>query len=170
MLVIHLLVTWCTQGCSVWTIIVIIGKWAPGRAGYRVIINSIYSLLSPDSQLHTEPRPRLTSHNWNRSKKSGYNHNNWLRWDELYSNSEKERRGRLSECLFDHFSSLVTRSQARPLQTGSIHSLQSNSGRAWADKRGKHSNNHTRITSEEQEPASRLIWVTTAQARPEGQT
>ena len=103
MWVIHLLVTWCTQGCSVWTIIVIIGKWAPGRAGYRVIINSIYSLLSPDSQLHTEPRPRLTSHNWNRSKKSGYNHNNWLRWDELYRNSEIRKRkgggGWVSVCL-----------------------------------------------------------------------
>lgn len=160
------------QWCSVWTIIVIIGKWAPGRSGYRVIINSIYSLLSLLSlRTHNFTQsqasaPPLTSHNWNRSKKSGYNnHNNWLH----NINWEKEKIcGRLlRECLFDHFSSFVTRSQARRghCRQGPFIVPQSNSGRAWPDKRGKHSNNHTRITSEQEPaPASRLIWVTAARA------
>ena len=82
--------TCCDQWCWVRAIIVIIGKWAPSRSGYRVIINSIYSLLFPRTHNFTQSRASLPPSSA-QLKSVRRLAAATTSWDELHENSEEER-------------------------------------------------------------------------------
>ena len=131
-------VTRCGQWCSVWAIIVIIGKWAPSRSGYRVIINSIYSLLFP------------RTHNFTKSRASAPPKRlaaaTTISWDELHENSEEERECRAAEVW--EFFQLVSQGSVR--QTGPIHGLTPGGPEQTKEANLEHSNTRALLSEQSQ--------------------
>ena len=121
-------VTRCGQWCSVWAIIVIIGKWAPSRSGYRVIINSIYSLLFPRTHNFTQSRASAPPSSTQLKSVKRLAAATAISWDELH---EEEREWGL--LWFESFFQL---GEPGECAADWAHSW-SDSGRARADKRGK---------------------------------